>query len=696
MKKIVLLSLLLIFPAQSQLKWELMSPTPTFSDIYDVWTFNDSTVLIAGKSGLCMKTSDGGTTWTNCSVNTTSNLKGVHFLNDNDGWMFDASSKLYKSTNGGESWTLRYTLQDRLITSIFFKDANNGYMGSDYRLYVTTDGGVSWTPKHFNNYIYGFKVFGNTLFCATSATGYVGKLYRSTNNGATWDTIYSMQGYPVLDFDLNSQGVLICVGKGFAARSTDMGASWVFLAFNYRDFFNVEFLDDSRVFVAGELNLMSWNSGADWTELTNLAYLYGVSCSQNTIVAAGYEGKIFRSTDGGLSWIKMFQKKDYILRAAFFTSRDTGFLAGDVGTTQLFRKTTDGARTWREIPWHPTYYTIGDITFIEGGAKGFLHARNKIMSSTDYGETWFDIAAPLNSNDRLLKFFFVDDQYGYALGSNKFILKTTDGGTTWTRNTITASSNLEGIYFVNRDVGFIYGESGVSIYKTSDGGLTWALKYYEYSGFPHDIHFYSANEGFFYTSSFDLYTTNQGETWTYYASYLPRILAMDHIDNLNGFASMMHGQSSPHPLMIGVTRNGKDWTTEYLPLPLTSGIMRMGDGGTAYLFSSNDILIKITDPAFTSIEEDEKPLPGGFTLAQNYPNPFNPETVIRFELPTAGFAKGVVYDILGKEVATLVDGEIPAGEHRLSFNGANLPSGVYIFRLVSGKNSSSIKMLLTK
>ncbi len=93
--------------------------------------------------------------------------------------------------------------------------------------------------------------------------------------------------------------------------------------------------------------------------------------------------------------------------------------------------------------------------------------------------------------------------------------------------------------------------------------------------------------------------------------------------------------------------------------------------------------------------EDAAPVTD-FTLRTNYPNPFNPETVIRFALPAAGYAKGVVFDILGREVASLVDGEMPAGEHQLSFNGANLPSGVYIFRLESGKYSAAIKMLLTK
>lgn len=89
-------------------------------------------------------------------------------------------------------------------------------------------------------------------------------------------------------------------------------------------------------------------------------------------------------------------------------------------------------------------------------------------------------------------------------------------------------------------------------------------------------------------------------------------------------------------------------------------------------------------------------LPNEFTLKQNYPNPFNPNTVIRFELPTAGFAKGVVYDVLGREVATLINGETEAGEHQLNFNAAGLPSGVYIFRLESGGYTSSVKMVLNK
>lgn len=89
-------------------------------------------------------------------------------------------------------------------------------------------------------------------------------------------------------------------------------------------------------------------------------------------------------------------------------------------------------------------------------------------------------------------------------------------------------------------------------------------------------------------------------------------------------------------------------------------------------------------------------LPSEFSLSQNHPNPFNPETVIRFSLPFAGHAKCVVYDMLGREVATLLNGIMPAGNHSLKFNATELPSGVYIFRLEAGKHTAAIKMVVNK
>jgi hypothetical protein len=111
----------------------------------------------------------------------------------------------------------------------------------------------------------------------------------------------------------------------------------------------------------------------------------------------------------------------------------------------------------------------------------------------------------------------------------------------------------------------------------------------------------------------------------------------------------------------------------------------------------NIALVEVTAiPSSISDIAEDKAIPEKYALEQNYPNPFNPETVIRYSLPVSAYTKGVVYDVLGKVVATLVDGEIAAGNHELKFNALTLPSGVYIFRLEAGKYSSTIKMVLSK
>ena len=88
--------------------------------------------------------------------------------------------------------------------------------------------------------------------------------------------------------------------------------------------------------------------------------------------------------------------------------------------------------------------------------------------------------------------------------------------------------------------------------------------------------------------------------------------------------------------------------------------------------------------------------PESFSLSQNFPNPFNPETVIKFSITETGPVKGVVYDILGREVKTLLNGEMNPGNHEVKFDAKGIASGVYIFRLEAGRYSSAIKMVVNK
>jgi len=93
---------------------------------------------------------------------------------------------------------------------------------------------------------------------------------------------------------------------------------------------------------------------------------------------------------------------------------------------------------------------------------------------------------------------------------------------------------------------------------------------------------------------------------------------------------------------------------------------------------------------------EEQIIPASFSLSQNYPNPFNPTTTIRFSIPKSSHVKLMVFDILGKEVSTLVNGDIEQGEHSIVFNAQNLPSGVYLYKLTAGDFVQTRKMLLLK
>lgn len=94
--------------------------------------------------------------------------------------------------------------------------------------------------------------------------------------------------------------------------------------------------------------------------------------------------------------------------------------------------------------------------------------------------------------------------------------------------------------------------------------------------------------------------------------------------------------------------------------------------------------------------DDNNLIPEVFNLFQNYPNPFNPETVIKFQLPLNGFVSLKVYDMLGREITTLINNEMHAGNHEVNFNASNLSSGVYFYKLDSGAFSSIKKMMLLK
>jgi hypothetical protein len=144
------------------------------------------------------------------------------------------------------------------------------------------------------------------------------------------------------------------------------------------------------------------------------------------------------------------------------------------------------------------------------------------------------------------------------------------------------------------------------------------------------------------------------------------------------------------------------WKKDSVDLPGSSNTTSIRfrlktDGAT----QSNGILLDdievVGGTPITNVEQSEVPnIPKEFSLRQNYPNPFNPSTVIEYQLPAKNMVSLKVFDILGREVITLVDKHQEAGIYQITFNGANLPSGIYLYRLQSGTFTETKKLVLLK
>lgn len=160
----------------------------------------------------------------------------------------------------------------------------------------------------------------------------------------------------------------------------------------------------------------------------------------------------------------------------------------------------------------------------------------------------------------------------------------------------------------------------------------------------------------------------------------PRAIVMWHTDTGEKFDSLyFYGPLVPRDFLILPDRQ--------------SGFSVFGGAGDSTYYYVLDIM--------TDVDDDQPPLPSAFTLSQNYPNPFNATTEIRFSLERTADMTLTIYNLLGQEVKTLVDGRNSAGEHRVTWDGTDdsgesCATGVYLYCLQTEDRSESRKMLLLK
>jgi hypothetical protein len=270
--------------------------------------------------------------------------------------------------------------------------------------------------------------------------------------------------------------------------------------------------------------------------------------------------------------------------------------------------------------------------------------------TTDGGTSW-DGKYFNSITDPLIDIFFTDANTGILVGHNGRIMLTTNGAESWNTLSSGTTQALHGVCFSDANQATVVGNGG-TILRTSDGGISWQA---QTSGTTEDLYsvsFTDADNGLISgNNGIILKTDNGGVTWEMQQS----------ITNEDLFAVSMVDQN------IG-TAAGDNGT-----------ILRTTTGGYTIVFNENNF-------------ESSK----GYQLSQNYPNPFNTSTIIRYIIPERSSVQLTVYNTLGQIVHKLVNRDLEAGIHEITFDASHLPSGVYIYRLQAEEYVESKKLLYLK
>ncbi len=189
-------------------------------------------------------------------------------------------------------------------------------------------------------------------------------------------------------------------------------------------------------------------------------------------------------------------------------------------------------------------------------------------------------------------------------------------------------------------------------------------------------------------------STNNGTNWIA-TGFQDTLVSALTVSGTNLFAGTSDILGNSGGVFLS-TNNGINWTAVNTGLPNT-GVLALAVSGTNLFAGTSGSgvwrrpLSEITSVSFSSTR-----LPQEFTLEQNYPNPFNPSTRISWQLPISSHVSLKVFDVLGNEIAKLVNEEKPAGSNEIEFDAGGLPSGIYFYRLQAGKYIETKKLVLLK
>ena len=379
----------------------------------------------------------------------------------------------------------------------------------------------------------------------------------------------------------------------------------------------------------------------------------------------------------------------YCLAVGSGVTGGSNLFAGTNGSGILL--STDNGGTWNTANTGLTSQTVRSIAF--GGTTVLAAAGNKVFVSSNNAANWVDASIGLPSRQVLALAVTSNAAGGFnvfagvADNSVGGVFLSTNNGSSWTAVNNGLSNKIVQCLAANGTTLFA-GTSGGGVFRTTDAGSNWTAVN---NGLEYNVVFSLSASGtnlFAGTMSTVYVSADNGANWTKSKSGMnvgTLIRCVTTSPKATGGVNVFAGSQGGGIYYSGDL--GQKWSDVFTGFTDTDVYSFAVLGGTLFA-ASGGVWKRPLAEMTTSTEVCSSEMPGIFDLSQNYPNPFNPATEITFSLSAKVRATLRIYDMLGREIATLLDDEKSPGKYTVKWDAGKNSSGVYFYRLIAGDAST--------